>query len=184
MNALANHIPRPETECLILRAPSEAYLDSEAEFFVGDVSIFVDGPPCRDDTWRLIAMLPGRRAPRRYGFRGVEEKDTDTYVGRIGVWFPEGWPEPEVDWTLMNHVTGKCYETEATLASRTHAYDVLGWETATSLIDLNNQARKTVTKRLRAQFDCQCAHPMFGTTEIWRHPAPDDLLNGGMETCT
>lgn len=178
---LSMDIPTLETERLILRAPSEADLEAEAEFFASDASRFVGGPLRRDETWRSIAMLLGHWALRGFGFWGVEEKDTATYVGRVGLWFPEGWPEPEIGWTLMNHATGKGFATEAALAARAYAYDVLGWKTAISLIDPDNHPSKAVAKRLGAKFDHHYEHPKFGTTEIWRHAAPSDLVNGGME---
>ncbi|SDX56698.1 Protein N-acetyltransferase, RimJ/RimL family [Ruegeria halocynthiae] len=170
-----------ETERLILRAPSEADFEAEAEFFTSDASKFVGGPLRPDETWRAIAMLLGHWSLRGYGFWGVEEKGTGTYVGHVGLWYPHGWPEPEIGWTLMNHATGKGYATEAALSARTYAYDVLDWETAISLIDPDNLGSKAVAKRLGAQFDYHYEHPKFGTTEIWRHPAPSDLVNGGME---
>ncbi len=181
MNLIAQHIPRLETERLILRAPSEADLESDFAFFASDAAQYVGGPMRRDETWRLVASLLGHWALRGYGYWSVDEKETGTYVGRIGSWFPEGWPEPEVGWTLLNHATGKGYATEAALAARAHAYDVLGWETAISLIDLDNHASKAVARRLGAQFEYHYEHPKFGNTEIWRHPAPADLVNGGME---
>lgn len=173
-------IPTLTTERLILRAPSEADLDADAEFFASDAARFVGGPLRRDETWRLVASLLGHWALRGYGFWSVDEKDSGAYVGRIGLWFPEGWPEPEVGWTLLNHATGKGYATEAALAARTYAYDVLGWNTAISLIDLDNHSSKAVAKRLGAQFEYHYDHPKFGKTEIWRHPAPTGLVKDGM----
>ncbi len=181
MNLIEQHIPRLETERLILRAPSEADLDAEAEFYASAAADFVGGHKTRSETWRLIALFLGHWALRGYGFWGVEEKDTGTYVGRVGLWFPDGWPEPEIGWTLMTSATGNGYATEAAMAARTHAYDVLGWDTAISLIDPDNHASKAVAKRLGAAFDYHYEHPKFGTSEIWRHPAPADLVNGGME---
>ncbi len=181
MNLIADHIPRLETERLILRPPSEADLDADNAFFASDAAKFVGGPLRRDEVWRVFASLLGHWAVRGYGYWSVDEKDTGTYVGRIGLWFPEGWPEPEVGWTLMTQATGKGYATEAALAARSYAYDVLGWETAISLIDLDNTASKAVAKRMGAQFEYNYEHPKYGTSEIWRHPAPADLVNGGME---
>ena len=181
MNALADHILQLETERLILRTPAETDLGAEAEFFARDASRFVGGPLRRDETWRSITILLGHWVLRAYGFWGVGNKDIGTYVGRIGLWFPEGWRERKVGWTLMNHATGKGYATEAALAACAHVYDVLGWKTAFSLIAVNNQASKAVAKRLGARFDYRYDHPKFATTEIWRHPAPGDLVNGEME---
>lgn len=174
-------IPRLETERLIMRAPCEADFDAEAAFFASDASKFVGGPIRPDETWRMIAMLLGHWAMRGYGFWGVEEKETGSYVGHVGLWCPLGWPEPEIGWTLMNHATGKGYATEAALAARTYAYDILGWDTAISLIDPNNTGSKAVAKRLGAKFDYTYDHPAFGEVHIWRHPAPSDLVNGGAE---
>ncbi|MDA7964801.1 GNAT family N-acetyltransferase [Ruegeria sp.] len=181
MTAVTPHIPRLETERLILRAPSEVDLDADAEFFASDASKFVGGPLSRDETWRSIALMLGHWTLRGFGVWGVEEKATGVYVGRIGLWFPVGWPEPEIAWVLMNDATGKGYATEAALAARAHAYDVLGWETAISMIDPENHASKAVARRLNARFESLYDHPKFGATEIWRHPAPADLVNGGVE---
>ncbi len=174
-------IPTLETERLIMRAPSEADLDADTAFFATDAARFVGGPLRRDEVWRVFASLLGHWAVRGYGYWSVDEKDTGTYVGRIGLWFPEGWPEPEVGWTLLNHATGKGFATEAALTARSYAYDVLGWETAISLIDLDNTASKAVAKRMGAQFEYHYEHPKYGTSEIWRHPSPGDLVNGGVE---
>ncbi len=178
---LAMAIPTLETERLIMRAPCEADFEAEAEFFASDASKFVGGPKRPDETWRAVAMLLGHWAMRGYGFWGVEEKNTGTYVGHVGLWNPHGWPEPEIGWTLMNHATGKGYATEAALAARAHAYDVLGWETAISLIDPDNLGSKAVAERLGAQFEYMFEHPAFGAMQVWRHSAPADLVNGGVE---
>ncbi len=174
-------IPTLETERLIMRAPSEADLNADTAFFASDAAKFVGGPLRRDEVWRVFASLLGHWVVRGYGYWSVDEKDTGAYVGRIGLWFPEGWPEPEVGWTLMTQATGKGYATEAALAARAHAYDVLGWDTAISLIDLDNHASKAVAKRLGAQLEYLYEHPKYGKSEIWRHPSPGDPVNGGME---
>ncbi|MGI9369069.1 MAG: GNAT family N-acetyltransferase [Ruegeria sp.] len=166
---------------MILRAPCEDDLNADVEFFASEAARFVGGPLRRDETWRLVASLLGHWVLRGYGYWSVDEKETGLYAGRIGLWFPDGWPEPEVGWSLLNRATGKGYATEAALAARSYAYDVLGWDTAISLIDLDNMASKAVAKRLGAQFEYHYEHPKFGTTEIWRHPSPSDLVNGGME---
>jgi len=174
-------IPTLETSRLIMRAPSEADFDAEAEFFASDASRFVGGPLRPDETWRAMAMLLGHWVLRGFGFWAVEEKDTGAYLGRVGLWHPHSWPEPEVGWTLMSNATGKGYATEAALAARAYAYDVLGWDTAISLIAPDNLPSKAVAERLGAQFDYPYEHPAFGQMQVWRHPAPGDLVNGGME---
>jgi ribosomal-protein-alanine N-acetyltransferase len=102
-------------------------------------------------------------------------------MGRTGLWFPQGWAEREIGWTLMNHATGKGYATEAALSARAYAYDVLGWDTAISQIGPNNEGSKAVARRLGAQFEKTYEDPEYGPIEIWRHLAPNALENGGME---
>ncbi|SEO01078.1 Protein N-acetyltransferase, RimJ/RimL family [Salinihabitans flavidus] len=173
--------PVLETERLILRLPREDDFEAEAKFFASDASRFVGGPKRPDETWRALASLIGHWHIRGYGFWALEEKGTGTYLGRVGLWYPHGWPEPEISWTLMTHATGKGYATEAALAARAHAYDVLGWSTAISLIDPANTASEALARRLGAAFETTYEHPAFGTMYIWRHPGPDTLVNGGME---
>lgn len=174
-------IPTLETERLIMRAPQESDFDAERDFFASDASRFVGGPKKPHETWRSLAMLAGHWMLRGYGFWALQDKDSGTYHGRVGLWFPHGWYEREIGWTLMPCAWGKGYATEAALAARAHAYDVLGWETAISQIDPANEASKAVARRLGARFETLYEDPTYGSIEIWRHLAPADLENGGME---
>jgi len=61
----------------------------------------------RDLTWRNIALILGHWALRGYGFWAVEEKATGAFAGRVGLWYPEGWPEMEVGWALLRKHWGK-----------------------------------------------------------------------------
>ena len=180
MTLLSVDIPDLETERLRFRAPSLDDLDAEAEFYASERSVHVGGPKERREVWRQLAGIIGHWVFRGYGFWALEEKDTGAYVGRTGLWFPYGWKEREIGWTLMPAAWGKGYATEAGLAARAHAYDVLGWNTAISQIDQSNEASKAVARRLGASFESTYDDPKFGTIEIWRHLSPADLENGGM----
>lgn len=174
-------IPSLETKRLILREPRESDFEAERDFYASDASRFVGGPLPGHQVWRNLAMLMGHWAFRGYGFWGVDDKETGTYLGRVGLWFPHGWFDREIGWTLMPHATGKGYATEAAEAARAHAYDVLGWDTAISQIDPGNEASKAVARRLCASFEQMYDDPIYGQIEIWRHLAPADLENGGLE---
>nr|WP_319947197.1 GNAT family N-acetyltransferase [uncultured Shimia sp.] len=174
-------IPTLETQRLILRAPCEADFDAEAAFYASDDSKFVGGPKRPDETWRLLACLIGHWAMRGYGFWALQDKTTGAYVGRVGLWNPLGWPEPEIGWTLMPQAIGKGFATEAAIAARDYAYGTLGWQTVISLIDEENTASKAVAERLGAKFETTYEHPAFGPMNIWRHISAADLSSGGME---
>ena len=68
----------------------EADFEAEApQFFASDASKFVGGPLRPDEVMaRGCHACSGHWAMRGYGFWGVEEKDTGTYVGHVGLWFP------------------------------------------------------------------------------------------------
>ncbi|WP_365715544.1 GNAT family N-acetyltransferase [Shimia sp.] len=173
-------VPQLETDRLILRAHRESDIASEIEFFQTAPSKMVGGPKAADDVWRYISMMMGHWALRGYGLWALEEKATGTYVGRAGLWMPLGYDEPEIGWTLMNHATGKGYATEAAQTARAYAYDVLGWDTAVSLTLPENTASQAVAKRLGASLE-RTFESKYGPAQIWRHPSPSDLENGGME---
>jgi ribosomal-protein-alanine N-acetyltransferase len=174
-------IPTLETDRLILRAHREEDIAAEKEFMASDASRFVGGPLPPHRAWRTIAGIIGHWALRGYGLWALEHKASGAYVGRVGLWFPDGWDEREVGWTLMPAAWGKGFATEAAEASRAYAYDILGWNTAISQIDPANDASKAVARRLGATFEKTYEDPEYGTVEVWRHPAPDTLVNGGME---
>lgn len=165
-------IPRLETDRLFLRAPCEQDFEAEAAFYATDAARFVGGPKKPHESWRNLAMMVGHWVFRGYGFWAVEDKATGSYLGRVGLWFPEGWLEREIGWTLMTHATGKGYATEAAVAARAYAYDRLGWDTAISQIDPDNEGSKAVARRLGATFESTYVDPEYGDIEIWRHPAP------------
>ena len=179
--SLSLPIPILETERLVLRAPREDDFEAEAEFFASDAAGFVGGPKEPHDTWRALAMLVGHWVFRGYGFWALEEKATGAYVGRTGLWYPHGWYEREIGWTLMQPAWGKGYATEAAVASRAYAYDVLGWDTAISQIAPENEPSKAVARRLGAHFETTYDDPKYGPIEIWRHLSPAQLADGGME---
>lgn len=181
MTATTFTIPTLETERLIMRAFCEDDITFEKAFLATEDSRFVGGPMPPHRAWRSIAMVTGHWALRGFGLWALEDKETGQYVGRVGLWYPDGWIGREIGWTLMPHAWGKGLATEAAMASRAHAYDVLGWDTAISCIAPENTASKAVARRLGASFEKFYEEPEYGTTEIWRHPAPDSLVNGGME---
>lgn len=168
-------IPTLNTERLILRAPCEADFDAECAFYASPRAEYVGGQLSREQVWRMLACFVGHWAFRGYGFWGIEDRETGAYLGRAGLWFPEGWPEPEIGWTLMAEAEGRGIAFEAALAARAHAYDTLGWTTAISLIAPENTRSIALAERLGAVLDREWVHDRFGRTLIYRHPAPEAL---------
>ncbi|MFS4581300.1 GNAT family N-acetyltransferase [Phaeobacter sp. C3_T13_0] len=177
-------IPTLETDRLILRAPTLADFEALCMFFASDRAKFVGGQMNEEQAWRQLAIEIGHWPLRGYGRWTVTEKHSGQAAGLIGLWFPHGWPEPEIAWDLFEGFGGKGYATEAAQAARAYAYNTLGWSTAISLIDADNHESRALAQRLDAQHDGHFTHERFGEVQVWRHPAPYDLNDIGMETST
>ncbi len=174
-------IPTLTSERLTLRAPGARDVDALAAFYASDRSKFVGGPMTREQSWRQLATEIGHWALCGYGRWMVDVTETGDTAGMVGLWNPEGWPEPEIGWDLMNGFEGRGYATEAAATARAYAYDVLGWSTAISLVAPENTGSAQVATRLGAHHDSDYQHPRFGLLHVYRHPGPDALINGGAE---
>ncbi|HEX2084604.1 MAG TPA: GNAT family N-acetyltransferase, partial [Solirubrobacteraceae bacterium] len=107
-------IPTLATERLTLRPFENEDLDAWAAI-VGDpeVAEFIGGVRDRAEAWMRMAAYHGHWVLRGYGQWAVVETESSRFVGRCGLWNPEGWPELEVGWTLARDVWGRGYATEA-----------------------------------------------------------------------
>ena len=92
-----------ETDRLLLRAwrPEDfedfARISSDPEV----MRYIANGQPAtRSQAWRTMAVFVGHWALRGYGLWAAEERSTGKFVGRIGLWNPEGWPGLEVGWLV------------------------------------------------------------------------------------
>lgn len=142
--------PELRSDRLLLRAFGDGDFDRYAAFWASNDARFVGGPCSRADAWRRMAMYAGHRLLRGFGIWALEDRATGSFVGQAGLWYPEGWPEPEIHWLLMGDATGRGFATEAARRVRDHARDDLGWTTAVSCIDPANGASVRVAQRLGA----------------------------------
>jgi RimJ/RimL family protein N-acetyltransferase len=140
-----------ETERLILR-PVDPDRDFEpwakAMADANTVRYLGTKPMNRAESWRSMAMAIGHWAIRGYGFFSLEHRETGEWVGRVGPWYPKGWPAPEVGWTISPDHLGRGYATEAALASLRYAFDTLGWKQVIHVIMEGNEASMAVARKI------------------------------------
>jgi RimJ/RimL family protein N-acetyltransferase len=117
--------------------------DPEVMRYVGDRSVL-----SREDAWRQMAMLAGHWHLRGFGMWVVEERTTGAFVGRVGLHYPEGWPDREVAWALARPFWGRGYATEAARAALGEAFGRLAWARVISLIDPTNARSVRLAERL------------------------------------
>ena len=139
------------TDRLILRPFQESDLDPYAAIFAdAEVMRFISGgqPTERADAWKSMAMHLGHWQLRGYGRWGVELRATGEFIGRIGLYNPEGWPGIEVGWMLGRKWWGQGLATEGAEATLNYAFRELKVPHVCSVIDPNNLSSIRVAKRL------------------------------------
>lgn len=102
--------------------------------------------------WRNMISVIGHWQVRGFGFFSVEEKATGEWLGRVGPWYPEGWPAPEIGWAIRREHWGQGYATEAARASIQYAFRELGWEEVIHVILSGNARSIAVAERLGSTY--------------------------------
>ena len=140
-----------ETERLILRqVDPDRDFEGWAEAMADERTVrFLGTPPMsRAQAWRSMAMAIGHWRIRGYGFFSLESKETGEWIGRVGPWNPEGWPAPEIGWTISPRHLRRGYATEAARASVEYAYETLGWSEIIHCILPGNEASIRVAEKI------------------------------------
>ena len=165
-----------ETGRLILRRPEASDLPVWLDFYMSERARFIrSGEPTRALGWRAFATVVGHWAIHGCGsFVFAEKAAPGAALGASGPWFPEGWPEKEIGWTLWREeAEGKGYAFEAASAARAHAFRDLGWESAVSYVDARNERSARLAERLGARPDWSARTPDGLQCVVFRHPKPE-----------
>jgi len=165
-------IPTLHSEGLTLRAPTWDDFEGYAAFRASPRMVTTGGPYPRHEAFQQFCALLGHWTLRGYGRWLVTDREDDTALGVVGFFFPEGWPEPELAWSLYDGAEGRGIAHQAALAARTYAYDTLGWTTVISIVDPGNTRSVALARRLGCVEDGFHDHIAYGPLPIWRHPAP------------
>jgi len=126
----------------------------------------------RAQTWREIALHLGHWELRGYGHWALVERESGAFVGRSGLWRPEGWPGVEVGWALAREHWGKGYATEAARAALQWGHEELGIAEVCSLVLPENEPSARVAERLGARYERMFEIPDGWQLRLYRHPRP------------
>ncbi|MDA3887491.1 MAG: GNAT family N-acetyltransferase [Allgaiera sp.] len=165
--------PVIETDRLILRGPEGGDFDAFTKFYASERSTMNGGPLDPPQAWRAFATAIGHWTLRGYGMWSLVERSSGALVGRVGLWYPGGWPEPELGWTLYDGFEGRGLAQEAALAARSYAYDMLGLGPLISVIAPDNLRSIALARRLGATHERDWALPSGAPVWIYRHPDPE-----------
>jgi RimJ/RimL family protein N-acetyltransferase len=143
-------IPSLKTERLILRGWRVDDFEPYARFLAdADVVRYMMGDPVsRADAWRNMAMMIGHWSLRGFGMWAVERKADQAMIGRVGLFYPEGWPALEVGWMLGQAYWGQGYAAEAARAAMTYGFLTLDLERIASVIHIDNKPSQALAARL------------------------------------
>lgn len=166
--------PALTTERLALRAPEAQDWPVVAGFLTDPRAAHVGGPVARDKAWRAMGHIIGHWVLRGFGMFFFAPRSGGAALGMAGPWFPEGWPEPEIGWSLFApEAEGRGYAHEAARAARDFAFARLGWTTAVSYIDPANDRSIALARRLGAVLEPGAPTPGDDPCLVFRHPAPE-----------
>lgn len=178
MSTLVPFAPVLESERLILRGPEPRDIEPFIAFAGTERSRGFGEPMKRDDAWRWFAMNIGHWNINRFGYFFIELKQSGQTAGISGLWMPEGWPEPELGWSVFSGFEGQSIAYEAAQRVRQHAYEDLGWETVTSMIVPGNTRSEALARRMGCILERVYENPHMGQDQIFRHPSPKEIYNG------
>jgi RimJ/RimL family protein N-acetyltransferase len=163
------HIPRLETDRLILRAPCTTDLPRLTAFFATSRSHMVGGPRDAAETWKSLASRLGHWALKGFGLWHLTEKSSGDFIGWTGMIDAPGWDEPELGWTLLAEAEGKGLAFEAVTAARDFAAQNQNLNGVISYIAHANDRSRALAERLGARFE-RDGKVIGKPCQIFRHP--------------
>lgn len=154
--------PFIETERLLLRRPQESDFEAWARAFAdAQFNRYMMGEALdRGRAWRSLAATVGHWELRGFGFFSVLDKNSGAWLGRVGPWYPEDWPEPEVGWAIAPWAQRNGYAVEAGAASIEFAFERLGWSRVIHLILDGNTPSMRTAEALGSRREREIASPV------------------------
>ena len=152
---MTNSAPeRVDTDRLILERPGARHVDALVALATdGRVAEHLGGAVDRPTAWRAVCSVIGHWELRGYGFYAVVERATGQTIGRLGFWYPEGWPAFEMGWALAHSHWGQGFAAEATRALLPIAFGTMDQARVVSLILPANTRSIAVAQRLGMHVD-------------------------------
>jgi len=145
-----------ETARLLLRPPTAEDLEPFVEIHEHpQVLRFLSGigpATGRIASWRLLALLIGHWHLRGYGQWAIVEKATGELIGRVGLWYPEGWPGIELGGGIKHSRWDNGFATEGAKAAADFAFNEVGADRIISMIQPDNPRSIRVAQKIGETF--------------------------------
>lgn len=139
------------TSRLILRPPIAQDFDAFAAMRAdADTMSFLGGAVPRSVAWRQFTSQVGAWQISGYSLFSIIERSSGAWLGQVGPWGPDGWPQPEIAYSLRTEFAGQGFAYEAAVAAIDFAVDILKWDKIAHTIHPDNAASIALAQRLGA----------------------------------
>lgn len=160
---IAALVPQLTTARLILRAPALADMPAFATIYGSDRAVHIDGPYGAADAWFDFAAATALWLLRGHGMWTVTDR-AGHVLGFVAIGFEPGDHEHELGFVFLDQAEGHGYASEAALAARDFAFQVLHLPSLVSYVAPENTRSRALAQRLGAVLD---GH--LDGSEVWRH---------------
>jgi RimJ/RimL family protein N-acetyltransferase len=130
--------PTLTTPRLTLRMPVMADFAHRAAFYASDRSVWEGGPFDAAMAWRIWASEVGQWPLMGFGPFSVDDSESGAYVGEVGIYQPQGYPEPELGWFVTPAAEGRGLAAEAARRVLLWARKTFQWDHLVNYIDPGN----------------------------------------------
>ncbi|MGI9502557.1 MAG: GNAT family N-acetyltransferase, partial [Geminicoccaceae bacterium] len=130
-----NSIPTLVTDRLKLRPIRAGDWDAYSHLMLSDRSRYMGGPFSIKDAWGMFCSDHAQWDLYGCGALMLEEQDTSTCLGQVGINYGPLYPEWELGWLVYPEAEGQSYAYEATTSLRDWARQERRLSTLVSYID-------------------------------------------------
>lgn len=153
-------VPHLRTSRLLLREYRREDFDDFAAFLADPVAMQSSGVEDRRTAWRIFAGGAGAWMLNGAGAWAIELRETGAFVGTVGAFFREDWPELEIGWNVLRAYWGRGIATEAATEAVRYAFEVRREPCVIAVIRPTNAASVRVAERIGMTHDGEVA--LFG----------------------
>lgn len=161
---VAAAVPVLRTARLVLRGPELADFAAYAEIVCSERGAHIGGPFAMDEAWDDFCRAVAVWMLRGHGIWTVTVGEGEV-AGFVLLGFEPGDAEPELGFLFRAAHEGKGFATEAAVAVRDHAFDVLGLPALASYVAPGNVR----SARLAARLGAECLPELLDGSHVWRH---------------
>lgn len=146
-------VPVLRTERLVLSAPVLADFEHVAAYHASERGKWEGGPYHRHHAWRIWAADVALWMLKGYGPFRVACRETGAWLGEVGIFHGDEFPEAELGWMVAPHAEGRGLAAEAARAVQLWVRRQFGWDDIISIIDPANQRSIALALRLGGRID-------------------------------